>query len=187
MTIGSKIKIIRKFRGMTQKELGEAVNLGINAAKRIAQYEIDYRVPRYELLVQISSALNVNIENFCPNGSINELIFSLLWLDEDEPDCVHMFPMWRRSSCNDYPDNEYGDYKYDKNWPPRPPTGVCFHNTELADFFAEWMERKEELKINLITRNQYFEWKINWPYTSWSRHPGGDERYVDWTGNFTNK
>ena len=29
----------------------------------------------------------------------------------------------------------------------------------------EWVLRKEELKSGKITRDEYFEWKINWPQT----------------------
>ena len=29
----------------------------------------------------------------------------------------------------------------------------------------EWVLRKEELKSGEITRDEYFEWKINWPQT----------------------
>jgi hypothetical protein len=29
----------------------------------------------------------------------------------------------------------------------------------------EWVIRKEELKSGQITKDEYFEWKINWPYT----------------------
>ena len=40
MTVGDKIKKIRAFRGMTQKELGVAIGLEENGAdNRVAQYE----------------------------------------------------------------------------------------------------------------------------------------------------
>ena len=35
----------------------------------------------------------------------------------------------------------------------------------LNDFLKEWTLRKEELKSGEITRDEYFEWKINWPQT----------------------
>ena len=51
MTTGEKIKRIRIFRGMTQKELGVLAGLGEpNANIRIAQYECDVRIPRAILL-----------------------------------------------------------------------------------------------------------------------------------------
>ena len=40
MKLGEKIKLVRKQRGMTQRELGERLHLDGNAANRIAQYEL---------------------------------------------------------------------------------------------------------------------------------------------------
>lgn len=57
MNIGEKIKRIRQHRRMTQKELGELVDLSAN---RIAQYEMGYRVPKKPLLNQIAEALRVS-------------------------------------------------------------------------------------------------------------------------------
>ena len=51
MTTGEKIKRIRQHRGMTQKELGDAVGL---TANRIAQYEMGYRVPKAALLEKMA-------------------------------------------------------------------------------------------------------------------------------------
>ena len=47
MTVGEKIKFIRNFRGMTQKELGVGIGFDEKGAdNRIAQYETNYRVPK---------------------------------------------------------------------------------------------------------------------------------------------
>ena len=56
MNIGEKIKRIRQHRRMTQKELGELVDLSAN---RIAQYEMGYRVPKKPLLNQIAEAFSL--------------------------------------------------------------------------------------------------------------------------------
>ncbi len=51
MTVGDKIRKIRTFRGMTQKELGVAIGLEEKGAdNRVAQYETNYRVPKKDLL-----------------------------------------------------------------------------------------------------------------------------------------
>ena len=51
MSIGDKIKYLRKIRNMTQKELGIAVGFDEkNADIRIAQYEAGTRTPKPELL-----------------------------------------------------------------------------------------------------------------------------------------
>ena len=60
MTVGDKIKKIRTFRGMTQKELGLAIGFEEKGAdNRIAQYETNYRVPKRELLDKMAEALRV--------------------------------------------------------------------------------------------------------------------------------
>ena len=46
MKIGTKIRLIRQHRHMTQLELGERIGLGASGANRIAQYEIGYRTPK---------------------------------------------------------------------------------------------------------------------------------------------
>ena len=57
MTTGEKIKRIRQHRGMTQKELGDAVGL---TANRIAQYEMGYRVPKAALLEKMAEVLRIS-------------------------------------------------------------------------------------------------------------------------------
>ena len=46
MTIGEKIKRIRKFRKMTQKELAVQIGLGENGGHSMVQYESGFRVPK---------------------------------------------------------------------------------------------------------------------------------------------
>ena len=46
MKLGEKIKLVRKHRGLTQRELGERLHLDGNAANRIAQYESGFRTPK---------------------------------------------------------------------------------------------------------------------------------------------
>ena len=65
MTVGDKIKKIRAFRGMTQKELGVAIGLEEKGAdNRVAQYETNYRVPKKDLLNKIAEVLRVDRQNF---------------------------------------------------------------------------------------------------------------------------
>ena len=65
MILGERIKRIRTFRGLTQRELG--LKLGYekrNADVRVAQYESSYRVPKKDTLMEIAKILNVNYINF---------------------------------------------------------------------------------------------------------------------------
>ena len=56
-------------------------------------------------------------------------------------------------------------YHDSDSWPAHPPVGMWFNYGVLNDFLKEWTLRKEELKSGKITRDEYFEWKINWPQT----------------------
>lgn len=61
MTLGERIKSIRQLRGMTQKELGNAIGL---TATRIGHYEMDFRKPKKETLKAIANALHVGVSIF---------------------------------------------------------------------------------------------------------------------------
>ena len=77
MTVGEKIKYIRTFRGMTQQQLGVAIGLSAKGAdNRMAQYETNYRVPKKDMLEDISEALDVNSLNFISpvSGSAEDIM-----------------------------------------------------------------------------------------------------------------
>ena len=99
MTVGDKIKKIRTFRGMTQKELGLAIGLEEKGAdNRIAQYETNYRVPKRELLDKMAEALRVDRQNFytIAPGSAEDFMRTFFWLDEDSPGAIRLFQLVRR-------------------------------------------------------------------------------------------
>lgn len=145
MTIGEKIKKIRTFRGLTQKELGIAIGFSKKSAGvRMAQYETNVRTPKKELLVQIAVALKVDplsLYNENP-GSTEDVIQKLLWLEENNPEFVQL---------NDGKDNlnESGTVYVEINhkWVDR--------------LMAEWLLRKSDLQNGTISKREYFEWKIN--------------------------
>lgn len=58
MTIGENIRRIRKENGLTQKQLGERLNMTQSA---IGQFENDKTSPKIETIDKIASALGVNI------------------------------------------------------------------------------------------------------------------------------
>lgn len=79
MDTGKKIKLIRTFRGLTQKELGEAC--GIHEVA-IRKYELGKNLPKPEQLRKIAEALNVNV-NFLvefdveADGDVLPLLFAI--------------------------------------------------------------------------------------------------------------
>lgn len=66
MTIGDSIRAARKSRGLTQNELAHA--MGITGAA-IGQYECGVRIPKYETVERISSALSVPTSSLMPGVS----------------------------------------------------------------------------------------------------------------------
>ncbi len=175
MTVGEKIRVIRTFRGMTQKELGLSVGFDEKGAdNRIAQYETDYRVPRKEMLDKIALALNVNRLNFYSAGkgdsAPEDLLRTLFWLEESGMGGITLFqlvpnqhePTWQGEQ------SEAADtaarYEPSDNWPLRPPVAMYF-NALVDDYMREWLVRQQEYRAGEITREEYFEWKLNWPDT----------------------
>lgn len=175
MTVGEKIRVIRTFRGMTQKELGLSVGFDKKGAdNRIAQYETDYRVPRKEMLVKIALALNVNRLNFYSAGkgdsAPEDLLRTLFWLEESGMGGITLFqlvpnqhePTWQGERLEAA--DTAARYEPSDNWPLRPPVAMYF-NALVDDYMREWLVRQQEYRAGEITREEYFEWKLNWPDT----------------------
>ena len=61
MAIGKRIKFFRNRKGMTQKQLGEILGfLGKTSDVRMAQYESEARVPKSDLVKEMSSIFEVS-------------------------------------------------------------------------------------------------------------------------------
>ena len=86
MKLGARIRKIRMFRNITQKELGRRLGYGENSADvRIAQYESGQRTPKQETLIRIAEILEVDVRNFLSPGiaTMDELMETLFWMDEE--------------------------------------------------------------------------------------------------------
>lgn len=80
--IGARIRKIRELQGLSQKELGDKVEL---SSDRIQQYENGYRRPRLELIKKIASALNVSslaLIDSTPSSHLN-VMFNLFELRDN--------------------------------------------------------------------------------------------------------
>lgn len=182
MFIGEKIRRIRIFRGMTQKELGIALGLNEKGAdNRVTQYENGYRIPKPELLDKIAQVLRINPQNLhgCSDDADN-LIFDLMWLEESYPDFIRLFLLERIPGDRTYNSDNCAQYEDGKNWPIYPPVGIYFNHPTLAQFTREWLMRMDQLEYGEITREEYIEWKLNWPYTCNSRGVFDGSYYVEW-------
>jgi len=185
MTIGEKIKIIRNFRDITQKELGVKIGFDEKSAdNRMAQYETNYRVPKKEALLLISEVLQVNPLNFISesSGSAESIMQTFFWLDEINRNAINLFQLTKDSRGNSDTDNTSASYNDSDEWPTRPPVGLWFKYGLVDEFMREWLVRKDELKSEEITRDEYFEWKLNWPQTCDSC--GKHEPRLNWRKSF---
>lgn len=168
MTIGDKIKHIRNFRGLTQKELGLKIGLDAKSAdNRIAQYETNYRVPKKDMLVQIAEALDVNVMNFTDStpGCAEDIMFTFFWMDEENRGMINLFQLVRNPGKANASEDKAVCYNDNDDWPAHAPVGIYFDYGIVNDFMKEWLKRKEELKAKEITNDEYLEWKLNWPST----------------------
>jgi transcriptional regulator with XRE-family HTH domain len=130
MTVGEKIKKIRTFRGMTQKELGLAIGFEEKGAdNRIAQYETNYRVPKRELLDKIAQALRVDRQNFytVQPGCAEDFMRTFFWLDEDSPGAIRLFQLVRNPGKIGASDDTAVRYNDTDDWPAQPPVGIYFN------------------------------------------------------------
>ncbi len=69
MNIGDMIKKLRKDKGLTQKQLADAINV---STITIQNYENGRRKPSVEMIQKIGSALNVFIFNFDNENDLSE-------------------------------------------------------------------------------------------------------------------
>lgn len=131
MDTGKKIKLIRTFRGLTQKELGELA--GIHEVA-IRKYELGKNTPKQEQLRKIAAALNVNVNSLMEfdivgDGDILPLLFAI---DEHFEITI-------------------------KEIDGKP--GMFFENKSLIQFLKDWQAMKELLESGSQTTDNYDIWK----------------------------
>ena len=152
MAIGERIKRIRNFRELTQKELGLAIGFDDNTADvRIAQYESGTRTPKEDTLKKIAEILSVNYRAIYEPTlyAAEDVMYTLFELEEH------------------YADLQIYDVE-DQTDPhsPEKHKAISFQVHLLDDFWSEWQQRKKDLADGVISKAEYMEWKLNWPQTA---------------------
>ena len=144
MSIGSKIRLLRMKKGITQKELGMKLGFTESTAEvRIAQYETDSRIPREDLLNRIADALNVNVEYLNPDTRTAIGKMQAFFEMEDDgvlqPKIVNGEPVlsFGQKDCSD---------------------------TALAIqlFMHQWTDKAEQLRNGEITQEEYDQWRYHY-------------------------
>lgn len=151
MNIGEKIKLARKLRGITQKELGFLAKL---TDVRIRQYETNHRTPKDSQLQVIARALGIPIDFFCDFNldTPNKLMQMLFELE-----------LTKGLTLQQIDDNNGDPAKY----------ALVFEDHEMNRMLGHWYRKIEKMKslkqsdINDETKetieNDYLEWKIRYP------------------------
>ncbi len=145
MTVGQKIKYFRKRKGYTQKEVGALLGFsGISAGTRMAQYETGVRVPKSKTLESLAKLFGVSSTALStPDLNTPEGLMHTFFEMEDM----------------------YGLSVSDSNGQ------ICFvissSESESADILlqilSEWVLQKMKLEIGAITKDEYDEWRYNYP------------------------
>ena len=136
MAVGDRIKRVRNFRGMTQKELGFDEK---SADIRIAQYESNTRTPKEDLLRKIAEVLDVNYRSLYEPTlyAAEEIMYTLFELDEH-------YPGTRIYEVTDTTDPDF----------PEKHMAVSFRYRLLDEFLKEWQLRKKQLASSEITKEE---------------------------------
>ena len=149
MEVGQKIKLVRLHRGLTQKQLGDLLNLGDGGANRIAQYEIGYRVPKPSLLKEIAKVLDVKEHRRSFKLAETTLDASIAPIESKTIEL-------RGNACTTWGDSIA----------PAPATVLWMNVPLVNDLMREWLTRKQELASHAITKSEYLEWLLQWPASS---------------------
>jgi transcriptional regulator with XRE-family HTH domain len=154
MQIGARIKQARKHRGLTQRELGVLVGFDEKTADvRIAQYESEVRTPKADLRDKLAAALNINPRYLYNNdGYAAEDIMFLLFELDDEVRLRLTKPDPRECEVHIY-----------------IPYGL------VNDFLLDWQRVKQAFADGTMTKREYDEWKLTWPYSAATRESENED------------
>lgn len=148
MDTGSRIKLVREHRGLTQQKLGEMLGYGKSSANRIAQYEMGYRSPKANRLKEIAKAMNIREEIFLmPDETPIDLLRILIWYDWEHEGVLQLATS---RTANTPPGKTVSPIIYSEQLP-------------LNRLLLDWADQKHSLSVRKITRADYLEWILQWP------------------------
>lgn len=139
MISGKKLKQIRLFRKLTQKEL--AAMSGITDAT-IRNYESENRSPNIRQLRKIANALECDISALIdhePNS-----IFEIMHIIFDYEKEMKFRPLAGQDK----------------------PTALLSHNSHFDDFLVEWDEMRKKHYNGEISDEELEDWKLSFPKKS---------------------
>ena len=144
MAIGQRIKYFRNRIGMTQKQLGEQLGFkGKTSDVRMAQYESEARVPKIDLVKQMSQIFDVNthaltVPDIDTHIGLMHTLFALedmygIKIGEIDGElCLRL-------------DREHREYQH------------------LFEPFHAWQQMAAKLESGEISQEEYDNWRYNYP------------------------
>ena len=145
MAIGERIRFIRNLRGMTQKYLGMSIGFDEKTADiRMAQYESGTRTPKEKLVADLANALEVSPKALdVPEIDNHISLMHTLFAIED------LYGLKIKSI-----DGELC-LTLDKT------NGSTY--LSMFDMLNAWQHEAEKLKLGEITKQEYDDWRYNYP------------------------
>ena len=144
MSFGTKLKYVRNFRHETQQSLGEKMGFPKNQAdSRIAQYESGLKKPRFDMLQDLSAALDVTSEylyEHCEDiaGGFMRCIFEFERLYGAQVEV----------------DEDSFTVRFNKK--DLEPLGIDL-------WMMQMILLKKAVEEGQISQHDYEEWKLQWP------------------------
>lgn len=113
--------------------------------------------------MEMAKILNINYIHFiCVTpGCAEDIILTLLCLDEDDRSTIHLFQLVRNPGKSNHSDDKSVRYNDNDDWSAHPPVGMWLDYGLVNDFMRERCLRKQQLEGGEIPEDEYFEWKIN--------------------------
>ena len=145
MAIGQRIKFFRNRKGLTQKQLGETLGfLGRTSDVRLAQYESEARVPKFDLLKEMAyifgvSPRAINVPDIDTYLGLMHTFFALediygLKINEvDDRPCLQFDP------------------------------AITDQYSSLGRMVRAWQLESAKLESGEITKEEYNDWRYNYP------------------------
>ena len=163
MTIAEKIKFIRTFRNIPQKHLGLALGFADNTLEsRISQYERGLRVPKDEVIVQMSIHMSVsklalidNVEN-----KIANIIMQMFWIEVE----IHQY-----TQKSNIPNSANAGLIYNQFMLDMVNDKVRNRIAEedlLTKAIMELQQYRQLVFTGVITYDDYIEIMLNWESNS---------------------
>ena len=151
MAIGERIRFFRNLRGMTQKYLGMQVGFPEKTADiRMAQYESVSRTPKADLTNNLAEVFGISAQALTvPDiDSYDGLMHTLFTLED-----LYGIRIDKLSDevC----------IRLDK--------GMGENYITMFEMFSAWQKQAEKYKNGEITKDEYDQWRYNYPVLNESR------------------